>query len=102
MLQIRNVMSLLQDLAGDLGRLTGHLHKFSDLKTVADVVEEKERLNNQLVKSLTDAVGRKNDRLEECKENFVVLTNMVKEVDVLRVKAEEDKRMMEEKHKQGR
>ena len=99
LLQIRKY--LLQDLAGDLRILPEHLHKFIDLKTVADVVEEKERRNNQLVESLIDAIVRKNDRLETCNENFVALTNMVNEVDALRVKVEEDKKMMEEKHKQG-
>jgi hypothetical protein len=91
----------LQDLRGRLGLLTEHLRKFSDLKTVADVVEDKDRINDQLVQNLVAAVGRRNDRLEACHERFVVLQNIVSEVDNLRVKAEEEKRKMEEKHKQG-
>ncbi len=91
----------LQDLRGRLGLLTEHLRKFSDLKTVADVVEDKDRINDQLVQNLVAAVGRRNDRLEACHERFVVLQNIVAEVDNLRVKAEEEKRKMEEKHKQG-
>ncbi|KAH9548187.1 hypothetical protein CY35_11G075900 [Sphagnum magellanicum] len=89
-----------QDLRGRLGLLTEHLRKFSDLKTVADVVEDKDRINDQLVQNLVAAVGRRNDRLEACHERFVVLQNIVSEVDNLRVKAEEEKRKMEEKHKQ--
>ncbi|CAM6042466.1 unnamed protein product [Sphagnum compactum] len=96
----QNTKEKLHDLRGRLGLLTEHLRKFSDLKTVADVVEDKDRINDQLVQNLVAAVGRRNDRLEACHERFVVLQNIVSEVDNLRVKAEEEKRKMEEKHKQ--
>jgi hypothetical protein len=93
--------SLQQDLKGHLGLLTQHLSKFSDLKTVADVMEDKDRINDQPVQNLVEAVGRRNNRLEACHEHFIVLQNLVAEVDNLCLKAEEEKRKVEEKHKQG-
>ncbi len=93
--------SLLQDLKGHLGLLTQHLCKFSDLKTVADVMEDKDRINDQLVQNLVEAVGRRNNCLEACHEQFIMLQNLVAEVDNLCLKAEEEKRKVEENHKQG-
>ncbi|CAM6063647.1 unnamed protein product [Sphagnum tenellum] len=90
-----------QDLKGHLGLLTQHLCKFSDLKTVADVMEDKDRINDQLVQNLMADVGRRNNCLEACHEQFIVLQYLVAEVDNLCLKAEEEKRKVEEKHKQG-
>lgn len=90
-----------QDLDANLGSLTKHLKKFCDLKTVKDVMEENERLNKQLVNDLVKTVDAKNHTLATSSHQFVVMRNMVAEVDALRVKAEAEKREMEEKHKRG-
>jgi hypothetical protein len=68
---------------------------------VADVMEDKDRINDQLVQNLVEAVGRRNNRLEACHEQFIVLQNLVAEVDNLCLNAEEEKRKVEKKHKQG-
>jgi hypothetical protein len=64
-------------------------------------MEDKDRINDQLVQNLVEAVGRRNNCLEACHEQFIVLQNLVAEVDNLCLKAEEEKRKVEEKHKQG-
>jgi hypothetical protein len=92
---------LAQDLTANLGQLTVHLKKFCDLKTVKDMVEEKERINKQVVDDLVKTVDKKNDVVASQHHQFVVLRNMVNEVDALRVKAEEEKKKMEEQHKRG-
>jgi len=68
---------------------------------VADVMEDKDRINDQLVQNLVEDVGRRNNCLEACHEQFIVLQNLVAEVDNLCLEAEEEKRKVEEKHKQG-
>jgi hypothetical protein len=88
-------------LKGNLGSLTKHLKKFCDLKTVKDMVQENERLNKQLVNDLVKTVDAKNDHLEVSLHQFVVMRNMVAEVEALRVKAEAEKREIEEQHKRG-
>ena len=92
---------LAQDLTANLGQLTAHLKKFCDLKTVKDMVEEKERINKQVVDDLVKTVDKKNDVVASQHHQFVVLRNMVNEVDALRVKAEEEKKKIEEQHKRG-
>lgn len=91
-----------QDLTANLGQpLSAYLKKNCDLKSLKEMVEEKERLNKQVVDDLVKTVDQKNDTLAASHHQFVVLRNMVREVDNLRVKAEEDKKQMEEQHKQG-
>jgi len=93
---------VLQDLTANLGQLTAHLKKFCDLKSLKDMVEEKERMSKQIVDELVKTVDAKNDMVAASRHQFVVLRNMVLEVDSLRVKAEEDKKRMEEQHKRGK
>lgn len=88
-----------EDLEANLGQLTKHLKKFCDLKTVKDVVEENERMNKQIVDDLVKTVDAKNDYLDRSKHQFVVMRNMVAEVDALRVRAEAEKKEIEEQHK---
>ncbi len=64
-------------------------------------MEDKDRIDDQLVQNLVEAVERRNNRLEACHEQFIVLQNLVAVVDYLRLKAEEEKLKVEEKHKQG-
>ena len=92
---------VVQDLTANLGQLTAHLKKFCDLKTLKDMVEEKERLNKQIVEDLVKTVDKKNDMMAASHHQFVILRNMVQEVDSLRVKAVEEKKKMEEQHKRG-
>lgn len=92
----------MQDLKANLGQLTKYLKKFCDLKTVKDMLEENERMNKQIVNDLVKTVDEKNDTLAESSHQFVVMRNMVAEVDALRVKAEAEKREMEEQHKRGK
>lgn len=66
-----------------------------------DLVEERERINKQVVDDLVKTVDKKNDVVASQHHQFVVLRNMVSEVDALRVKAEEEKKKMEEQHKRG-
>jgi hypothetical protein len=68
---------------------------------VKDVVEENERMNKQIVNDLVKTVDAKNDTLDRSKHQFVVMRNMVAEVDALRVRAEAEKKEIEEKHKRG-
>lgn len=93
---------LVQDLTANLSQLTAHLKKFCDLKTLKDMVEEKERMNKQIVDDLVKTVDQKNDMMAASRHQFVILRNMVHEVDSLRVKAEEEKNKMEEQHKRGK
>ncbi|KAG0564178.1 hypothetical protein KC19_8G089600 [Ceratodon purpureus] len=89
-----------EDVQANLGQLTKHLKKYCDLKTVKQIVEENERINKQVVVDLVRTVDLKNDLVAASHNQFVHLRNMVNEVDNLRMKAEEEKRLMEEKHKQ--
>lgn len=66
-----------------------------------DMVEEAERINKQVVDDLVKTVEQKNDVVASQHHQFVVLRNMVSEVDALRIKAEEEKKKMEEQHKRG-
>lgn len=99
---IHSGLLLLQDLSANLGQLTAHLKKFCDLKSLKEMVEEKERMNKQIVDDLVKTVDKKNDIVAASRHQFVVLRNMVQEVDALRVKAEEEKSKMEEQHKRGK
>lgn len=92
----------VQDVQANLGQLTKHLKKYCDLKTVKQMVEENERINKQVVVDLVRIVDLKNDLVAASHNQFVHLRNMVNEVDNLRMKAEEEKRLMGEKHKQGK
>jgi len=66
------------------------------------MVEENERMNKQLVNDLVKTVDAKNEFLVESMHQFVVMRNMVAEVDALRVRAEAEKREIEEQHKRGK
>ena len=97
------VTGLGQDVeARNLGVLTKHLKKYCDLKTVKEMVEENDRINKQVVVDLVRTVDQKNDLVAASHNQFVMLRNMVNEVDLLRMKAEDEKKEMEEKHKQGK
>lgn len=91
-----------QDVNANLGKMTEHLRKYCDLKTVQQMVEENERINKQVVVDLVRTVDQKNDLVAASHNQFVMLRNMVNEVDSLRMKAEDEKRLMEEKHKHGK
>lgn len=95
-------IELEQDVEANLGQLTKHLKKYCDLKTVTQMVEENERINKQVVVDLVRTVDQKNDLVAASHNQFVILRNMVNEVEKLRMQAEEEKKQMEEKHKQGK
>ncbi len=94
--------SLLQDLKGHLGLLTQHLLcTFSDLKTVADVMEDRRGSMISLSRIWWKLLEEEITALKLVMSNSFVLQNLVAEVDNLCLKAEEEKWKVEEKHKQG-
>ena len=81
--------------------LIRHFNQFGDSKTIAEV-EYYDRVRDQSHGRFEKVVDGNSNKFEACSQQHVTMQNVVKEINELRAKAEEDKRKMEEKHKQGR